>query len=292
MPDTTCSVPDYLLIGHVAHDITPEGPRLGGTVSYGAHTAAAFGLRVAILTSTRPDEPLLRDLPPGVEVVSVPAEHTTTFENRYGPEGRTQVLHHRALTLTPDMLPPAWRQARLVHLAPIAYEVDPAFVSAFGDRPICVTPQGFMRQREPDGLVTATPWTSAQQVLSRAALTVLSEEDIRHAPALEGVFAGMGSLVVVTRAERGGTIYRDGVPSDYAAVPVTQVSPTGAGDVFAVALHIALHQLGDVERAIALASYLGAQSVTRAGFASAPTAEEIAEAWRRAGVPLVEPAED
>jgi uncharacterized Rossmann fold enzyme len=47
-----------------------------------------------------------------------------------------------------------------------------------------------------------------------------------------------------------------------------------------------------MDRAIALASYLGAQSVTRAGFASAPTAEEIAEAWRRAGVPLVEPVED
>lgn len=292
MPNAAQTVPDYLLIGHIAHDITPEGPRLGGTVSYGAHTAIAFGLRVAMLTSTRPGEPLLGDLPPGVEVISVPAEHTTTFENCYGPDGRTQYLHRRALTLTPDMLPPAWHQARLVHLAPIAYEVDPAFATAFGDRPICVTPQGFMRQREPDGLVTAVPWHAARQVLSRAALTVLSEEDIRHAPELEGAFAGMGSLVVVTRAERGGTLYRDGVPSHYPAVPVTQVNPTGAGDVFAVALHIALHQLGDVDRAVALASYLGARSVTRAGFASAPIVEEVAEAWRRAGVLVVEPAED
>ena len=27
---------DYLVIGHVAHDLTPEGPRLGGTASYSA----------------------------------------------------------------------------------------------------------------------------------------------------------------------------------------------------------------------------------------------------------------
>jgi hypothetical protein len=58
-------VPDYLLIGHIAHDVTPEGPRLGGTVSYGAFTAVAMGMRVGILTSTRPDEPLLHKLPPG-----------------------------------------------------------------------------------------------------------------------------------------------------------------------------------------------------------------------------------
>ena len=38
--------PDYLLIGHIAHDVTPQGPRLGGTVSYGAYTAVALGLRV------------------------------------------------------------------------------------------------------------------------------------------------------------------------------------------------------------------------------------------------------
>ena len=51
-PPPTDFVPDYLFIGHIAHDITPAGPQLGGTVSYGAHTAAAFGLRVGILTST------------------------------------------------------------------------------------------------------------------------------------------------------------------------------------------------------------------------------------------------
>ena len=32
---------DYLVIGHVAHDLTPEGPRLGGTAAYSALTAWA-----------------------------------------------------------------------------------------------------------------------------------------------------------------------------------------------------------------------------------------------------------
>ena len=278
---TNHSVPDFLLIGHIAHDVTPEGPRLGGTVSYGAFTAVAFGLRVAILTSTRPDEPLLAKLPPQVEVVSIPAEQTTTFDNRYIDGKRTQYMYHRANTLTPDMLPPAWRRARLVHIGPIAYEVDPAFATAFEGSAICVTPQGFMRFREPDGLVRTVPWADAEQVLSRARLTVLSEEDIRHDPGLEDVFARIAPLVVVTRAARGGTVHRDGVSWDFPADKVEQVEPTGAGDVFATVLHIALDRLGDLDRAIQVATFLAGRSVTRVGFDSSPTPAEVAQAWDR-----------
>jgi sugar/nucleoside kinase (ribokinase family) len=280
MTETIDFVPDYLLIGNITHDVTPEGPRLGGTVSYGAFTAVALGLRVGVLTSARADEPLLRKLPPQACVVNIPAEHTTTFENRYANGKRTQYIYHRAITLTPDMLPSAWRQARLVHLGPIAYETDPAFVSAFENSAICVTPQGFMRFREPDGLVRAIPWDDAEQVLSRARLTVLSEEDIRHDPGLEFVFARIAPLMVVTRAERGGTVYRNGEASDFPAEKVEQVEPTGAGDVFATVLHAALDHLGDLDRAIRVATYLAGQSVTRVGFASAPTPEEVAQAWR------------
>ncbi len=46
---------DYLVIGHVAHDLTPEGPRLGGTVAYSALTARALGLRVGVVTASGPE---------------------------------------------------------------------------------------------------------------------------------------------------------------------------------------------------------------------------------------------
>ncbi len=42
---------DYLVIGHIARDLTPSGPRLGGTVAYSGLTARALGLRVGIVTS-------------------------------------------------------------------------------------------------------------------------------------------------------------------------------------------------------------------------------------------------
>jgi sugar/nucleoside kinase (ribokinase family) len=273
-------VPDYLLIGHIAHDVTPQGPQLGGTVSYAAHTAVAFGLRVGILTSAAANEPLLAKLPSEAKVISVPAEHTTTFENLYGADGqRTQYMYHRAVPLKVEMLPSAWRHARLIHLGPIADEVDPAFVTAFGNRPICVTPQGWMRKRESDGRVTAIPWKTAEHVLSRAALTVLSKEDIRHNPDLEAVYCQMSPRFLVTDGMHGGIVYERGQPRRYAAQMFEQIDPTGAGDVFATVLHIALDRLRDMERALLVAARLAGQSVGRVGFASAPTPEEIAQAW-------------
>lgn len=285
MPNAAEIVPDYLLIGHITHDVTPYGPHLGGTVSFAAHTAAAFGLKVALLTSAAPDEPLLQRLPDGVMVVNIPAEHTTTFENIYTPDGRVQYMYHRARTLEVSMLPPAWREARQVHFGPIAYEVDPAFAEVFTQTPLCVTPQGWMREREADGRVRQVHWDDAAQVLPRADLTVLSVEDIRHDPGLEAVFAALAPVMVMTRAEQGGTVYIHGEPRDYEAYPAEQVDPTGAGDVFATALHIVRNQLGDLWRALDVAARLAANSVTRRGFSGAPTPDEVADALAAVSAP-------
>ena len=42
---------DYLVIGHLTVDLTPEGPRLGGTATYASLTAKALGMRVGIVSS-------------------------------------------------------------------------------------------------------------------------------------------------------------------------------------------------------------------------------------------------
>jgi hypothetical protein len=278
MVEPTNITPDYLLIGHIAHDVTPHGPQLGGTVSYAAHTAVAFGLRVAVLTSTCGDEPLLHDLPPAALVISVPAEHTTTFENRYTGETRTQYMYHRAAPLGLDDVPPTWLRAPLVHLAPIAYEVDPALAGAFDHSRLCVTPQGWMRHRAPDGLVRSVTWPAAERVLPRATVTVISREDIRHDPGLETVFAGLSPVLVVTDGMHGGTVYRDGQARRFPADLIRENDPTGAGDIFATTLHIAWQQTGDLDRALCVAARIAGQSVSRAGFASAPTRDEITRA--------------
>ena len=49
---------DYLMIGHITRDETPDGPRLGGTATFSSLMAKALGLRVGIVTSWGADLPL------------------------------------------------------------------------------------------------------------------------------------------------------------------------------------------------------------------------------------------
>ncbi len=120
---------DYLIIGHLTRDLTPTGPRLGGTASYAALTARALGLRVGIVTAWGEDVPLgpLR----GIPVASFPTETSTTFENIYTPEGRVQIVHHIAPQLDYYHVPEPWRSAEIVHLGPVAQEVEPTLVRHF-----------------------------------------------------------------------------------------------------------------------------------------------------------------
>jgi hypothetical protein len=120
---------DYLVIGHVTHDITPSGPRLGGSAAYSALTARALGFRVGIVTASGPDIELapLQDIP----VISIPSPQSTTFENIYFKNGRKQVLHHRATPLSFDSVPDAWRRTTIIHLGPVAQEVNAVLPGSF-----------------------------------------------------------------------------------------------------------------------------------------------------------------
>jgi hypothetical protein len=68
---------DYLVIGHVTQDITPNGLVLGGTASYSALTAKALGLRVGIVTACESSLPL-GELA-GISISALDSDTTTTF---------------------------------------------------------------------------------------------------------------------------------------------------------------------------------------------------------------------
>ncbi|MCX7976172.1 MAG: hypothetical protein N2646_03770, partial [Bellilinea sp.] len=77
---------DYLVIGHLTRDLTPEGPRLGGTVAYSGLTARALGLKVGVVTACDPDLPLneVNELTLAIRY----SDTTTTFKNIQTPSGR------------------------------------------------------------------------------------------------------------------------------------------------------------------------------------------------------------
>ncbi len=274
---------DYLLIGHFTADLTPTGRIPGGTVSYALKTAAAFGLRVAVLTSSQPHDPLLNDLMPyAARLISLPADQTTTFENIYEPDGRKQYVRGFAAPIGIEDMPDEFKDIPLVHFAPIAGEGDPRLVHLFPDSTLLLTLQGWLRQWRSDGFVEFRRWYDPE-ILSALDIVVFSEEDIVSAPEMEQEYAAVTNHLFVTRAEKGGTHYINGQPHLYTTPRVELVNPTGAGDVFAASLLASLPLLNyDYDAAVVCAARLGAICVTRYGLDGTPTAEEVTAALEEA----------
>jgi sugar/nucleoside kinase (ribokinase family) len=269
---------DYVVIGHVTRDLVDGAYTIGGTVSYAARTARALGCRVGVVTSANPDLDLSQALD-GVLIARSPAATTTTFKNIYTAGVRRQVLHSVAEKLVPDMVPRHWR-ATIVHLGPVARECDPTLIHAFGDSFVGVTPQGWMRRWDQDGHVSCCQWDDAGPLLARADAVVLSEEDVEGDETLVARYAAQTQLLVVTQWVAGCTVYWHGQARHFPALPVDEVDPTGAGDIFAAAFFVWLQRSGDPWTAARFANCVAAHSATRAGLASTPSPGEIARCER------------
>jgi sugar/nucleoside kinase (ribokinase family) len=264
---------DYLLIGHVAVDLTPAGKQLGGTVSYAALTARAMGLRVGIVTSAGTDAPL--HLLDGVQIVNVPTEQSTVFENVKTEHGRKQTLHHRAEIISFEHVPPEWRNAPIVHLAPIAQEMNADMAGKFPSSWVGVTPQGWMRAWDEKGQVVAKAWENSEQVLGQVGGVVMSVEDVNRDLELVEWMAHHTSLFCLTESEEGSVLYWHGDRRRFRPQHVTEVDATGAGDIFAAAFFARRFQTRDAWEAARFATNLAAYSVMRIGLQGIPTHEEI-----------------
>jgi Sugar kinases, ribokinase family len=264
---------DYLVIGHLTQDITPKGLRLGGTAAYAALTAKALGARVGIVTSVGP-EANLEELA-GVQIVNLPCEQSSTFENIASPTGRIQYLYHVAPRLDFSLVPQIWRQAPIVHLGPIAQEVDPGLVRMFPDSILGLTPQGWLRGWDKDQRVHLTEWPEAAFVLEHASAAVLSIEDVQNNEDRIDEMAASIRILVVTEGARGCRVFWNGDLRHFSAPSEVEVDATGAGDIFAAAFFIRLHSSRNPWEAARFANHLAAASVNRPGLLSIPTPEEI-----------------
>lgn len=270
---TTIEPVDYLIIGHITQDVTPAGLTLGGTASYAALTARAFGLRVGIVTACAPDLQ-----PPelgGIFISRKPSVHTSTFQNIYTSAGRIQHILHAAENLTLEDVPPAWRGTPIVHLGPLTNEIHADLARAFPGSMVGVTPQGWMRQWDGDGIVNYRYWLEADQVLPHVQACVMSVEDVRGDEDAVSHFAALAPILVVTEGAAGARVYWNGDVRYFRPPLENELDPVGAGDVFSASFFIKLHQTRDPWEAARFATLVGANSVTRVGIQGVPTPEEI-----------------
>lgn len=266
---------DYLMIGHITRDETPEGPRLGGTSTFSSLTAKSLGLRVGIVTSWGADLPL--GPLSGIPIINLPAEHSTTFKNVTTPEGRIQNIFHVANSIDLNMIPEQWLSASIVHLGPVAQEVEPTLVRHLSNSLVGTTPQGWLRSWDQDGRVVPTEWPEASFVLSNVGAAVISSEDLGFDESRIEEMAIACRVLAVTESSNGVRLFWNGDVRRFRPPTVNEVDTTGAGDIFAAAFFYRLYTTRDPWEAARFAIQLASVSVTRPGLSGIPTQEEIQE---------------
>ena len=78
-------------------------------------------------------------------------------------------------------------------------------------------------------------------------ILILSDEDLRSYPDELERYIGLTSIVVLTRGAQGAILFQNGTQLESVAYSVTEVDPTGAGDVFATAFLINYYQSRSVK---------------------------------------------
>jgi 1D-myo-inositol 3-kinase len=283
-------IPDFLTVGHVTRDVHTDGSfSLGGTVTFAALTAYRLGLVAAIVTCA--DEQLIDELPdhlPGIGLALRLSSATTTFANQYDEGFRTQYLHARAAQVQDEDVPESWRAAPVILLGPLVQELAPECVTLFPRRQgviVAATPQGWLRRWDDDGRVWPTPWSAAEQVLPALDVLILSHDDLlpfadgnrKEADAMLARWSMHVPLLVATDGRYGATLFQRGLTEHFPAYFITEVDPTGAGDVFAAAFLFYLHKYGDPRKAVNFANCTAALSVEHVGIEGIPTLDMVAE---------------
>jgi sugar/nucleoside kinase (ribokinase family) len=263
---------DYLVIGHVSADRADGRVQLGGTAAFAGLTARAVGRRVAVVTSAAPDLDLSPLSQLHTSVVASP--QSTTFENRPTPAGRLQILHARAAPLSAEHVPLSWRSISLVHLGPIANEVDAGLIDLFSGSFVGVTAQGRLRAWDSEGRVRATGFETIRPLLQMADAVVLSREDLSGSEEAARELASLCRVLALTDGPRGATVVAQGESRDLPAPTAVEIDATGAGDIFAAVFFHVLQHTSDPWQAGRSANSLASRSVSRRGLASVPSPEE------------------
>jgi 1D-myo-inositol 3-kinase len=269
--------PDFVVVGHLTRDEHPDGSfTLGGVPTFAAIAARNLGYRVGIVTRAAADFPepaLLHD----IEIVRLDSPVTTTFRNLYTEGKRKQYIRDVAAPIPASDIPADWRTAKIALLGPIADELGVDMAHAFSSETLVgISPQGWMRQWDESGRVKPRAWTEAADLLPHVRALILSQEDLGSYTERLSSYILLAPLVALTRGHEGVTIYRKRErPLDVAPFPATPLDPTGAGDSFATAFLIALHETNDVLQAARFANATASLAIEGKGAASMPTREQV-----------------
>jgi sugar/nucleoside kinase (ribokinase family) len=256
-------IPELLVVGHVTRDFIRGETRLGGAASFSSRVAATLGIQTALVTAAPAGFSLMAPLRAlsRLSIHVVPSPEVTTFELDYSGPRRRVIQRAVARPIHAEDIPPEWRNIPVAYVAPVASECDRALVEGLGSRLICAGLQGWLRRPGPDGAVEPTIASEASNPPRGLGVAVFSEEDHPEAGFLAEQLARQGLIVALTRGRRGSTVRQGTQGWEIPAAPANEVDPTGAGDVFGIALTLALARGASALEAATAAASIAARVV-------------------------------
>jgi sugar/nucleoside kinase (ribokinase family) len=265
-----------VVVGHAVRDLTPGGWTLGGTVTFAAVQAHRLGRRVGVVTRAGADLDVQQELS-FAQVAQSASPETTTFENVYAAGHRSQRVRARASAIEGSDIPDRWREAAIVLIGPVFGETPPALAAAFAEASLVgVSAQGWLRALDDEGNVVRASW-EGEPFWHAADVVFVSDEDLAGGRDELELWTKDARIVAMTESRKGAQIYAEGRWRSMPAFPEIEVDPTGAGDTFATAFLIRLHETGDVAEAARFGAAAASLSVSGVGAASMPERAQIEE---------------
>ncbi len=266
--------PEFISIGHVTYDIYPGERLIGGSTVYSSITACNLGLSTGIITSRGLDfsgDGLLK----GINVSGSLSPHTTTFCNSYYQGKRKQIVNNIANRIKKKQIPKGWDKAKIVHICPVADEVDQGIFPLFKDSLVGLTPQGLMRRWNEKGEVCPKKWVPVLKVSSLVNVLIFSEEDIADFPEVLESYKSLIEIVILTRGAEGSILFWKGKEISFSAFKTEEKDPTGAGDVFAAAFLVQYYKTGDPIGSSRFANCVASFAVEEKGTAGIPNIDQL-----------------
>jgi sugar/nucleoside kinase (ribokinase family) len=234
---------DYVAVGHVTVDVLHDADgtlrrQAGGSALYSGLQAARLGLRTLVLTAGDPSEldELLAPFAAEIELEVMPRQRTTTLQTTGIASSRSQRLLAWAGRMPATSIPAS---ATVMHFAPVAHETPSRWQ---GEAELVgLTPQGLVRRWDrTNGKIALVPLDPAD-LPQRCDAIAISETERESCDAL---LALEGPLIAITAG--GGPTEVRFAHDAWASVPSLPTpcvhDDLGAGDVFAAAFFIALHE--------------------------------------------------
>lgn len=270
---------DYVAVGHVTVDLLgADGTRRpGGGAFYSALQASRLGQRTLIVTKGVPEEvqELLAPYRGELEVHVLPAEHTTTLATT----GMGAQRRQRVLAWAGAIDEPLDVDTSILHLASVARET-PAGWQGRAEF-VGITPQGLVRSWDQSGDISLGP-IDRGALPSRFDAAVLSEAELLCCQSLTAKATDRAVIAVTAGSQPTLVHLSDGTVQ---AVPAPAVEhprdDLGAGDVFAAAFFVALHDGCSPLDAAACGNAAAAVRIAGEGPQAIGDAVAIAEAQRR-----------